>query len=154
MILNHCILAVNWFWLSSSVKLFILHVNLQSNFLVIVHNANLHIFGVCWPFGTQVVNSRRHDPPTCEQTSCQNRQACSCLQEIKKKCRLLIPGFFSGLRKTTSFWERTCEVVWNKGYNDSCNKGDNHRKQSVVQIGHSVYPSTNKTQCMRKLNNE
>lgn len=101
--LNHCILAVNWFWLSSSVNLFILHVNLQSNFLVIVHNANLRIFGVCWPFGTQVVNSRRHGPPTCEQTSCQNRQACSCLQEKNADC--LSKVFFRA--KKDNFFFRT-----------------------------------------------
>lgn len=71
----------------------------------------------------------------------------------KRIADCLSQGVF-GLRKTTSFLGLTCEVVWNKGYNDSCNKGDNHRKQSVVQIGHSVYPSTNKTQNMRKLNNE
>lgn len=144
-------LTVNWFWLSTSVKLLILHVNLQSNFLVIVHNANLRIFGVCWPFGTQVVNSRRHGPPTCEQTSCQNRQACSCLQEKNADC---LSQVFFRAKKDNFFLGLTCEVVWNEGYNDSCNKGDNHRKQSVVQIGHSVYPSTNKTQNMRKLNNE
>lgn len=120
------------------------NVNLQPIcFSVIVQNANLHIFGVCWPFGTQVVNNRRHDPPTCVQTSCQSHQACSYLQE--KKIPVAYLSFFPGPRKTTSFWGLTCEEVWNKGYNDSCNKGDNHRKQSVVQIGYPVYPSTNKS---------
>lgn len=144
-------LAVKWFWLSTIVKLPKFTCKFTIKFLVIVHNANLRIFGVCWPFDNQVVNNRRRGPPTCVQISCQNHQACSWLQE-KKKYRLLISGFFFfGLRKTTSFWGLTCEKVWNKGYNDSCNKGDNHRKQSVVQIGHSVYPSTNKTQTMREI---
>lgn len=75
------ILTINYIIEELSKKF---NVNLQPIcFSVIVQNANLHIFGVCWPFGTQVVNNRRHDPPTCVQTSCQSHQACSYLQEKK-----------------------------------------------------------------------
>lgn len=49
---------------------------------------------------------------------------------VRNKKEMLIVYFrvFFGLRKIIFFLGLICEVVWNKGYNDFCNKGDNYCK--------------------------
>lgn len=51
-----------------------------------------------------------------------------CVYVCKKKMLIVYLRFFFGLRKIIFFLGLICEVVWNEGYNDFCNKGDNYCK--------------------------